>query len=980
MLDQPGQFDRSITERLRVKADAAPPDKSDYSFYQERGHAALQLGRMSQALQDLRAANRLAEKAGIHDPRILLQLASVERDIGNFNRAVELLEESLELESIQSTYERLTATYIQMGDLEKARKTADKGKRFCADSPRRRNARFAKLCDIAASGMEGNILDAQAKYTEAESYYRRHLALAQTMKDEFPVWSINFRIQLAINLMKQERFLEAEVEAREALKESLGHAGKDSLVTNRVVSRLANILRSEGRLPEAGKLATMTIRSLEAAGISDNSNIMGQARMLLGSILAAQGEFTQAMVQFDIAMKEMNTDQYLYQKNFRGNPDFILSLLMVGRHREALNILNNSYGRAVQRFGERNYITVERLAFRGMANYRMKNHREAVKDFSAATDVLMEIKSEKADKSRIQRLKIIFDDYINLLGDIRGTPVEMEMGVDASGMAFRIAEAARSNTVQAALAANNARLAETNPELNDLIRREQDALKQIEVLEATLLDLIAAPSNEQKPEIIKDMQAKIISLNSACAAIGEEIKKNFPKYADFVNPQIKSREVAKQNLHPGEVLISIYSSDHKTYVWTIPYQGKMSFTVSPIGKKEIGPIVSILRNSLDPNPGNIGDIPEFDTNQAYELYRNLLQPVESAWKDATDLLVVSCSPLDQIPLSALATSPVKIEADRNMLFNKYRLVPWLIRKVSITMLPSVSSLIALRNLAPGNPARKAFAGFGDPIFSREQLAPSPEKMDGKETSSLASRGAASIRVRGIRITDKGGLDGNNIPTAQISGLNRLPDTAEEIRSVAREVGADLDRDVFLGKDASEHHVKTMNLSDRKTVSFATHAMVPGDLDGLDQPALALSSPSVTGDNDDGLLTMGEIMKLKLNADLVVLSACNTAAAEGNGAEALSGLGRAFFYAGTRSILASMYPVETTAAQKLIISIFKYRREDKKISLAKALQKSMLGLIDGPGMIDKESGKIVASYAHPLFWAPFVIVGDPGEHL
>ena len=86
------------------------------------------------------------------------------------------------------------------------------------------------------------------------------------------------------------------------------------------------------------------------------------------------------------------------------------------------------------------------------------------------------------------------------------------------------------------------------------------------------------------------------------------------------------------------------------------------------------------------------------------------------------------------------------------------------------------------------------------------------------------------------------------------------------------------QDIFLRKRASERQVKTMDLSNRRVISFATHALVPGDLDGLDQPAIALSAPSVTGDNEDGLLTMGEVLKLKLNADWVVLSACNTGAA------------------------------------------------------------------------------------------------------
>ena len=170
----------------------------------------------------------------------------------------------------------------------------------------------------------------------------------------------------------------------------------------------------------------------------------------------------------------------------------------------------------------------------------------------------------------------------------------------------------------------------------------------------------------------------------------------------------------------------------------------------------------------------------------------------------------------------------------------------------------------------------------------------------------------------------------------------------------------------------------MNLSDRRVIAFATHALVPGDLDGLDQPALALSSPAITGENEDGLLTMEEIFKLRLNADWVLLSACNTASGAGAGAEAVSGLGRAFFYAGTRAILVSMWPVETSSARKLTTRLFRYQKEDKKLNRAKALRKSMIELIDGPGLKDDVTGKNIASYAHPLFWAPFSIVGDNGS--
>ena len=119
------------------------------------------------------------------------------------------------------------------------------------------------------------------------------------------------------------------------------------------------------------------------------------------------------------------------------------------------------------------------------------------------------------------------------------------------------------------------------------------------------------------------------------------------------------------------------------------------------------------------------------------------------------------------------------------------------------------------------------------------------------------------------------------------------------------------------------------------------------------------------------------MKLKLNADWVVLSACNTGAAEGAGAEAVSGLGKAFFYAGTRALLVTMWPVETTSAKQLVKGTFQFLNQNKALSRSGAIRESMLELIDKKQLVDN-TGKIVLSYAHPIFWAPFVMVGDPGQ--
>src|SRR5580692_7939131 len=154
----------------------------------------------------------------------------------------------------------------------------------------------------------------------------------------------------------------------------------------------------------------------------------------------------------------------------------------------------------------------------------------------------------------------------------------------------------------------------------------------------------------------------------------------------------------------------------------------------------------------------------------------------------------------------------------------------------------------------------------------------------------------------------------------------------------------------------------------RVVHFATHGLIAGELKGLAEPALVLTPPAdgteaSALEQDDGLLTASEVAALKLNADWVVLSGCNTAAGEGN-AEALSGLARAFFYAGARALLVSHWPVNSAAAVKLTTRAFTALEQHPDIGRAEALRRAMLATI-------AEGGQ----QAHPSYWAPFVVVGE-----
>jgi CHAT domain-containing protein len=129
----------------------------------------------------------------------------------------------------------------------------------------------------------------------------------------------------------------------------------------------------------------------------------------------------------------------------------------------------------------------------------------------------------------------------------------------------------------------------------------------------------------------------------------------------------------------------------------------------------------------------------------------------------------------------------------------------------------------------------------------------------------------------------------------------------------------------------------------------------------------LTPPEKPTDLDDGLLTASEIAQLKLNANWVVLSACNTAAEEKPGTEALSGLARAFFYAGARSLVVSHWQVASEPTARLMIGTFRASAHNPTLSHAEGLQQSMLSLIDNAQSDDD---------AHPRIWAPFVVVGEP----
>lgn len=905
--------------------------------------------------------------------RLAMRFSEQELNEGNVRGSIDWLEIGLAGTPFsQGNFRALLAMrYSLAGDLNSARRELKRAKSLAAQvkssSWSKKRKGWVSVVDAYVELATAKVAESKGSYSAAEEHYRQtiaHIGVSSVAPGSFGYDDRLLYADLGRVMMRQGRLAEAEARVRKEVR------GARPPIKARLSLLLAEILYEQARYEDAVVLARRGINFYAAGCLPPTSFQLALARRMLARSLLAQGKWQGALAEYEaihtgMAVKEPE----LFERKFAGDVDWGRSLLKAGRADEAVSVMARGYERDRGRLGGDHERTVTALGFLAAAHAAQGNHLQALEEFSRAVPILVEWWREGTSAvsgARAQRLREILTAYIELLDVLRNTPLEARVKGDIPSEMFRLSDVIRGSTVQRALAANVARAAAKSPKLAELVRRQQDAQNHIEALESVLVTAVSQPGEEQSPEVIRELQQRVAKSRETQAVLLGEVERRFPKYAALINPKAPTIEAARERLHPGETLVVIRVGEEKTYVWAVPKSGGVAFASRALGLDEVEQMVHHLRTSLDPDVETLGEVPAFDTDIAYRLYAELLVPVQRGWQKAKTLLIVADGALGQLPLSVLPTEPMRVKPDTS-LFSEYREVPWLARKHAVVSLPSVASLISLRAVErKGAGGGAAFVGFGDPWFSEGQAA---------EARAAATTELASLDTRGLKLRRRFSPKTRDVDSAELASLPRLPETATELRDMAVAVGADPVSDVFVGARASESQVKGMNLAQRRVVVFATHGLVAGDLDGLTQPALALSSPKVTGGGEDGLLTMGELLGLKLNADWVVLSACNTAAAEGAGAEAVSGLGRAFFYAGARSLLVTHWPVETTSAKALTTEIFRQQSQDALLTRGEALRRAMMKLVDGPGYVDPATGQSLFSYAHPLFWAPFALVGD-----
>lgn len=999
ILDAQKLADPNLAETLRKAATAQPPkgasDAALVEFHRDRGKAAGKIGDTEQERADLEKAIELAERT--HSkllPKLLNELSVVEQRQGRTEAVIALRQRALEIVEGKKakkagglkikSVSNLVGLYADAGKIGLAKTKMSELEQLLGQTKRFAPADTWRYEWFPrALRAKANLMMAVGRYDKADVLLRAAIKLIDEankrgLDEEYGASYLdNLRRTLAVTLLHKGRVVEAEIEARRALLETLARVGKYSSETPSNLLTLVIVLREQGRLKEATELAGAAIEIMQTMGLKASSGGMVKAKQVLASSQVQSGDIDAALVIYDGLTQSLGTESETYRRRLLTDSDWMLAMVLAGRQDEAIPVIRE----ALEREKSKKKQSTVRKGVLAMALSRAGKSADARSLFEEVVPKLVEASGTQEDEdytsgtSKEFRITAILEGYLGLLADLSAQAGGAERQA-LSAEALKIADAARGRLVQSAVAAASARANVRDPELAELVRQEQDTRKRITAQSGVLAGVLASPLDQQDEEAVAELRETIDTLRAAADELEKEIRSKFPDYALLLNPEAPDLDGLRAALKADEAFVSVYLGRDRTYVWAVPKAGDVAFTTTDLTRDRAEKLVAALRDALNPQAATLGEIPDFDLRLAYRLYEQTLAPAADVWRPAKSLLVAVNGALGQLPLSVLPTEKVRLGDRQGPLFAAYRDVPWLARSHAVTLVPSAAALVTLRSTPEGSADRKPFIGFGDPYFSGDQAAKAKAKLVALADNRSATD-TQTFRSRGLPLARRAVPKTEAIETPTLSVLPRLPDTAEEVRSLALAMSADPSQSVRLGLEANESSVKSLKLFDYRVVAFATHGLTPGELSGLVEPALALSAPDASDTDGDGLLTMTEIMGLRLDADWVILSACNTGTGRGAGAEAVSGLGRAFFYAGTRALLVSSWPVETVSARLLTTDLFRRQKQDPGLDRAEALRQAMAALIDRPGMTDEKTNEPVFYYAHPIFWAPFILVGDGG---
>jgi CHAT domain-containing protein/Tfp pilus assembly protein PilF len=817
----------------------------------------------------------------------------------------------------------------------------------------------------------GNALNFSNQKKEAEAHLRRALAIQEKLfgPDAFPIGAT--LSNLSVCLEQQNRLDEALPLQRRALAIYEKQLGPEHSEVATIMINLASVYGALGRANDDEALRKRALAIREKVLGPDHPLVAHQLNQLALIDLNAKRN-GDAEPKFRRALA-------IYEKT-RGPNDIETSHVLnnlatvfgrTGRIKEEQTLLRRTLAIREKFYGPEHFYVAQALNNLGINADRRGNldeadalyrravamseklsgsHSQSTGNFTRNLATLSNRRGKYEEAVTLVRRaaalgSIDRDIHMSILSDAAVNKVIK--GSEALDESFIVLQNATASAAAGAVNKLAARFAAGNGALAELVRSDQDLAAESEGADRKLAEALAQVPGRRDPAAENALRVRIDAIAVERGKIRERMAREFPDYASLSTSPAVPLPETKALLADDEALVLI-DIDRSVFVVTVTREVADLNRHSNSDQADIGNIRALakrVRASIDQGlqAGGGKEMPAFDAEAAYEIYKETLKKSEELIAGRPKLSVILSGALTGIPPHLLVTSDPKGKINAE--------IDWLIKRHEITIYPSVSAFKLARTKSAIAPAPKPLMGYANPVFS-----PTP--------ADAAKRGA--IKPNLASFYTRGGVD--------LSALSRslppLPETEDELRSVGKTIKAS-DRDLRFGKAATETDVKRARLTDYRILYFATHALVAGEtamfVRNDAEPAIALSIPATATEADDGLLTASEIAQLKLNADWVVLSACNTASGDGQpGAEPLSGLARAFFYAGARSLLVSHWEVPSLSAVPLLTGIFDAKTKNPQLSNAGALRQSMLAQLNDA----KNPG-----WSHPAHWAPFFVVGD-----
>lgn len=744
-----------------------------------------------------------------------------------------------------------------------------------------------------------------------------------------------------------------------------------------VLDNLAGLYREQHKNQKAYNTYLKAIERLKSAHGPDHPEV-AIALNNIGLVLGNLGRHEEAEARFTEALE--------LARRAHGDDSVILATSLANRadNRIALNRLDASKAdakRAIQLITNTLGPTHRKLIFPltrlGEVDKRRGDIGAAFNHFKRAAELYELVKQRDRNSS---------------FGDSGSIGSLLEAAFEASTpnpdnpfqkAAFRFSQLKTLTSASDALSKLGARLGADNAALRALARERQDVQNAWAKTDSQLLNAVSSPQKDRNLKQEAGLRAQILIYAKRLKALDDQLAKQFPQFTELSRPRPVTIKEIQTQLAPDEVVLQYLVTYRHTYAWAISKRSVQWHRVK-LSRRKLRKSVHALRCGLDQSEwlgetkplkcfelvGRFadGDSLPFATTVAHDLYVKLLKPFETMIA-GRKLLIVGSDALTRLPMQILLTAPVPDDSMQTL-----RNAPWLIRRHAITDLPSVSSFIILRKERQ-SAQTKSTAQAKEPYFAVAN--PLLHGADGKDRSAYKMQSCPPAGTRpGAKLVASAishlnsYFRGTTGDVARLRQLAPLPDTTTEVCAVARDLGAKFDH-VLLGKAATERAIKSMNsheggLERYRVIHFATHGLVSGEVRGVAEPALVLSPPDKATPEDDGVLTASEVAELKLDAEWVILSACNTAAGAGYVGDALSGLARSFFYAGARSLLVSHWPVRSDAAVALTTRAMSLLSRNASTGRSAAMQQAMLSVI---------SDASLPGAAHPQVWAPFVVVGE-----